>query len=468
VHAHLVEGPTWRLDVPAVARIPGLAGAQWFSDAVILNPSTESAAIDLAFLPSVGDSGSAGRSSYSVPAQEQRVLRDVVSTLGQNGAGGLEIHTTSPRVMSVSRTYSAGEGGSYGQHIAAVAQEDALVVGSRYLLLGLAGNNGFHTNLGVLNLGAAATTVDFDLYEPSGELLGTATVTAAARGFAQTSSVFSHVTGHAIQGGYAILSTSADGARFLAYASVVDDSSHDPTFISPTPVADTAMSLDVIVPVVASNSGLNGTWWRSELSVVNLGGSSADVTLELHPAGGGDASIVDIAIGPGEGRFLPEIVSTTFGAAGTGWLRLISPASGLHVSSRTFNDDPNGTYGQFVPATAVSDLFNSDDVAVLPGLRSADGFRTNLGVTSVADVATEVEVRVIGADGSDAGTLQVALPARSFVQVGRLLRDRLGIDGWAWATLSSADAEALYAAHASVVDGTTGDPAFIPAVAMPD
>ena len=54
----------------------------------------------------------------------------------------------------------------------------------------------------------------------------------AAR-FAQTNEVFAPLTEDAIKGGYAIVSASAAGARFLAYASVVDDSSHDPTFISP-------------------------------------------------------------------------------------------------------------------------------------------------------------------------------------------------------------------------------------------
>ncbi len=469
VHAHLAADSTWRLDFPAVARTPGLAGAQWFSDAVLLNPSAEPAAVDLALLPSGGDAESGGYAvTYSVPARHQRVLRDVVSALGQTGAGGLEVHTTSQGVMGVSRTYSAGEDGTFGQHIAAVTQEHALVDGSQYLLLGLAGNDGFHTNLGVLNLGATTTRVDFELHDSSGALLGTVRVRAPARGFAQTNEVFAPLTGDAIKGGYAIVSTGAADARFLAYASVVDDSSHDPTFISPISLADTATPLATIVPVVASNSGLNGTLWSSEVSVVNLGGSDTDVTLELHPADGGEASTITVAIGAGESRFMPDIVSTTFDSTGTGWLRLTSPQSELHVSSRTFNDDPSGTYGQLVPATAVADLFTSDDVVVLPGLRSADGFRTNLGVTSVADVATHVEVTVFGVDGDEVGTLRVRLPARSFVQVGRLLRNRLGIDGWAWATLSSDDSEALFTAHASVVDGTTGDPAFIPAVAMSD
>jgi hypothetical protein len=468
VHVHLAEGPTWRLDYPAVARTPGLAGAQWFSDAVLLNPSAEPAAVDLSLLPSGGGGESVGPVTYSVPARQQRVLRDVVSALGMTGAGGLEIHTTSPDVMGVSRTYSTGDDGSFGQHIAAVAQEDALVDGDRYLLLGLAGNDGFHTNLGVLNLGTTATAVDFELYDTSGVLLETVRVRAAARSYAQKNSVFSRLTEDAIKGGYAVVSTSAAGARFLAYASVVDDGSHDPTFISPMPLADPATPLETIVPVVASNSGLNDTWWGSEVSVVNLGGSDAEVMLEFHPSDGSDENTIDVTIAAGEAHFMPDVVSTTFGANGTGWLRVTSPASGLHVSSRTFNDDSAGTYGQIVPATAVADLFTSDDVAVLPGLRSADGFRTNLGVTSVAEVATVLEVRVIGADGIDVDTLRVRLPARSFVQVGRLLRNKLGIDGWAWATLSSADPEASYTAHASVVDGSTGDPAFIPAVAMPD
>jgi hypothetical protein len=468
VHAHRAEASTTHLDFPAVARTPGLAGAQWFSDAVLLNPTAEAAAIDLAFLSSGDDGESMGEVTYSLPARHLRVLTDVVSELGRAGAGGLEIHATSEDVMGVSRTYSTHGAGSFGQHIAAVAQEDALVGGEQYLLSGLAGNGGFHTNLGVLNLGETATRVGFDLYDTSGTLLGTARVRAPARGFAQTNEVFSELTGDAVRGGYAVVSTTSADAHFLAYASVVDDSSHDPTFIAPMTLGGQEGPLDVIVPVVASNTGLSGTTWRSEVTVVNLGDSHADITLVFHPADGGEESSVDIGLGAGAARFLSDVVGSTFGETGTGWLRLTCPMGGIHVSSRTYNDDPSGTYGQLVPAVAFADLFTSDDVVVLPGLRSADGFRTNLGMTSIADVVTRVELTVFDVDGDEIGTLRVRLPARSFVQVGRLLRDRVGIDGWAWATLSSDDPEALFAAHASVVDGTTGDPAFIPGIAMSD
>ena len=54
--------------------------------------------------------------------------------------------------------------------------------------------------------------------------------------------------------------------------------------------------------------------------------------------------------------------------------------------------------------------------------------------------------------------------AAGFVQLERVLADTLGYTGSAWAVVGSDDAAAAYLAHASVVDGVTGDPIFIPGV----
>ncbi len=126
----------------------------------------------------------------------------------------------------------------------------------------------------------------------------------------------------------------------------------------------------------------------------------------------------------------------------------------------------SGTYGQFVPAIANDDILPAGVSAVVPGLQSADGFRSNLGLTSVAELDVDVTVRVYRDSGELAGELQVAVPARSFVQVGRLLRGQFGIEGGGWATVRCDDPGALLAVHASVVDGASGDPAFIPAVTL--
>ncbi len=117
-----------------------------------------------------------------------------------------------------------------------------------------------------------------------------------------------------------------------------------------------------------------------------------------------------------------------------------------------------------MPTVTDSDLIGSGQVAVLAGLSSADGFRTNLGITSLAAVDTTVTVRVFGDDGGLVGELDVVVPALRFVQVERVLAGQLGFIGTAWATLTSVEEGASYVAHASVVDGQSGDPIYIPAV----
>jgi len=136
------------------------------------------------------------------------------------------------------------------------------------------------------------------------------------------------------------------------------------------------------------------------------------------------------------------------------------------VFSRSYNDDPAGTYGQSVPAVTWDDLIENGEVAVLAGLTSASGFRTNLGITSISAYDITVTVRAFRDDGEPVGELDVVVPAFRFVQVERLLDGQLGFTGTAWATLTSHDAgaHAHYVAYASVIDGASGDPIYIPAV----
>jgi hypothetical protein len=93
--------------------------------------------------------------------------------------------------------------------------------------------------------------------------------------------------------------------------------------------------------------------------------------------------------------------------------------------SRTFNDDPSGTYGQNIPCLDTNSLSTAGDTVVLPGLYSGEG-------VSNAETGTDFTVNVYGEDGEAIGTLNVTVPARSLVQVNRVLADKLGHDGWAW------------------------------------
>jgi hypothetical protein len=99
-------------------------------------------------------------------------------------------------------------------------------------------------------------------------------------------------------------------------------------------------------------------------------------------------------------------------------------------------------------------------------LRSDSGFRTNLGFTSVAGVDTSAVVHVYREDGNELGQVDVDLPAAGFVQLFRLLSNHLSYEGVAWASVACDDADAAYNVYASVVDGATGDPYYVPPVVV--
>jgi hypothetical protein len=464
--AHVTTGEVSTAYFAAAAKAPGVGGADWASRGFFVNPTDEAMAVDISFRPRGVRRTFPPDAGLWVPAKSQRVVSDMVGTMGYSGAGGVELTATASGLVAVSLTYSNEASGTYGQYIPATSGAEALGGGADHLLAGLAGLAGFHTNVGILNLSDIPLSVDFDLYRADGTMLGSRRVTAPEGAFAQAVKVFDDLTDDEVRGGYAVLRAADQGALFMAYASIVDDGSHDPTFIPAVPI-DSQSRLNHTVPAVASNPGRNQTTWRSDLTIVNLGDRDATVEIELHPVDTGPilTELVDIA--SGASLHLPDIVASTFSSEGSGWLRLASGSGSVFAVSRTYNDDATGTFGQFIPAVDRDDFVLSGESVVLAGLSSADGFRTNIGLTSLADVETTVMGRVFSDTGLLVGELAVPVPAGQFVQLDRVLQDRFDYLGTAWAILWSDDPAASFVAHASVVDGSSGDPVYIPASVAP-
>jgi hypothetical protein len=84
----------------------------------------------------------------------------------------------------------------------------------------------------------------------------------------------------------------------------------------------------------------------------------------------------------------------------------------------------------------------------------------------LAAVETTVQATVYASDGTLVGEMMLTVAPNALVQLDRVLADQLGYTGPAFATLTTTDEAASYAAYVSVVDGGTGDPAFIPGVAV--
>ena len=464
LRAHVTENPVHETSFAAAASGPGLGDTVWSSRAFLLNPGDEPLQTDLIFRPGDERESDGPDVGFEVPARSQRVIPNLVAAAGASGSGGVNLRTSNSGLVAVSRTFASGADGTYGQFIGAEAHEDALGGDGRYILAGLSGNYGFHTNIGVLNLGDDPLTIDYSFFDPAGELIGTRRINAKPGAFAQTVAVISKITDETIRGGYAILTTADDTASYLAYASVVDDASSDPSLVTPQEISAGGTAVDLVVPAVASLPGSSGTTWRSQVDVVNISDETRSVTLEYTSSNGSVITGLSMSLQPGATFHTDDVVVELHGGTGKGWLRITSSGAGIHAASRTFNDAPGGTFGQQIPAIPTDLAQVTGAATVLPGLSSNIGFRTNLGFTSVATVPTSLTVAVYSNTGSPLGEIEVELPAQGFVQVERALSGVIGFTGTAWAEVTSDDPSSAYIAHASVVDEATGDPTYIPAI----
>jgi hypothetical protein len=235
--------------------------------------------------------------------------------------------------------------------------------------------------------------------------------------------------------------------------------------VLPQDLATDADGVDLIVPIVASNPGIGGTTWRSQLTAVNTTAEPRTVTIEYNPVDGPSVTSMPMEIAAGATINFDDVVEGLFGTTGKGWLRVSSSGAGVFCASRAYNDDPAGTYGQLIPAMWADETDGPGAPVILAGLSSSGGFRTNLGITSLAEVSTSFSFEAFDGSGSSLGVVDVDVPAGSVVQVEEILSEALGHEGFAWARVGSDDPAAAFFVHASVIDGSTGDPTYVPAIA---
>jgi len=222
--------------VPAVAHLGGRGGSRWRSDVEIHNPGAESVRCDLELVRR-GESGFEPEIAHvSVDAGTSVRLPDVVSTrFGGRGAGLLTVRPETGTVLVSSRTFADDTQGTYGQMVPGLRATEAVHAFESGRLIQLRhsthAGDGFRTNIGLVALCQKEMEVSVELYRGSGEPLGTETVTVAAMGAVQLNDVFAPFSETSIENGFAVLTTSTPQCAFHAYASVVDNRTHDPILV---------------------------------------------------------------------------------------------------------------------------------------------------------------------------------------------------------------------------------------------
>ncbi len=222
-----VGDPVW---VPAVAHTTGVGGAEWRTDLTLFNPGTGDFITNIEL---VGPDGVLASTSIHVPDGWVVDFPDVVAeTFGASGAGALRIRPNLGLVMATSRTYATTPDGSYGQGIPGVTEGDVFTEGERGFLPGLRQDGVFRTNIGFANTGDEPVDIDAAAHAADGGAIQTASYHIEGSSWVQLNQPLPDGTA------YATVTSATPGARYLVYASVVDRSTDDPTYIAAVRAAE--------------------------------------------------------------------------------------------------------------------------------------------------------------------------------------------------------------------------------------
>ncbi|HHQ47369.1 MAG TPA: VCBS repeat-containing protein, partial [Acidobacteria bacterium] len=452
--------------IPGSAHVSGLGGTSWVSDLVLYNLGDEDAGIEAYFLEKDTDNSNVAGESFFIQAGSSMMLDDVLSGLfRKSGTSGAIFICASQPLMVSSRTYNNAASGTFGQHIGGVPVLHGIVPEDTAYIFQLTRNDDFRTNIGFANALPSQLDVEVTLYDAQGTELKKVPVTVPPYGFLQKTDIL----GSDVADAYAKLRATSDEARYFAYASIIDNHTGDPTFVTPQ-IQYSREDTVLYLPAAAHVDGYGGTHWRTDVELLNLGWSAETVTVELLARDQDNTTppSQEYDLEPSTGLRLSDVLYTAFGFSGTAALRVTCTSGYVAVSSRTYNQTATGTYGQFVPAVPVSAVVTPGETVNLAQLATSSspstGFRTNIGMLNTSAVPIAVVVELLDEDGTRLGERSVSLEPSEFTQVDKVFQGLSGASGNnLTARLHTDSAGGSFVAYASVVDNRSGDPVFVPA-----
>ena len=224
-------------------------------------------------------------------------------------------------------------------------------------------------------------------------------------------------------------------------------------------VCGTAVSETYWIAAAAHLSGAAGTRWRTDLAVLNP--CDRDVTVELRLRADGAVFEQEFIVPAGEQQLFPDVVDLLGGGEVKGSLE-VTAVGDVVVSSRTYNQSGDGTFGQALDGHSATDMAQAGDVLFLQQLREDGEFRSNIGVLNAGRDTALLTAELYDRHGVLVGSFRLAVAAGRALQDDRPFRDRFGrsdiLAGYARLVVERGSAVWPYA---SVVDNRTGDPTTV-------
>lgn len=222
----------------------------------------------------------------------------------------------------------------------------------------------------------------------------------------------------------------------------------------------------ILIPAAGAVPGAGGTFFRSDINIVNATGHAQRVRLQWLPQGVSGVGIAprEIDVAAASGFSSEDFVTVVMGQAGLGAILVtgitaeetFDPTARLFATSRIWTPQPNASVG------TNSQSFITLDTGTIAstqqwifGIRRDDRYRANVGIVNLSQNTQRFAISVQGTlDGSFTST-ELEVPAFSMQQTG--LTAGTGALQIIVNNISAGTRETNWTSYASGVDNTTGD-----------
>ena len=219
----------------------------------------------------------------------------------------------------------------------------------------------------------------------------------------------------------------------------------------------------ILIPAAGNINGQNGTFFRSDITIINLRNSDQIVFLEWLPQPGAPATATSIMIHALSGIRSSDFVHDYLNITGLGAIvvtavtqpipEAVDPNGRLFVSSRIWTPQQNttGTTSQNLSTVPVSTI-NTPAAAIFGagGADSPNDYRVNVGIVNVDTSRTQMFV--VAFSSTEATT--VVLPPRTMRQVpsaGAFTGQQILISN------VTTNGSNLWTAYGSTINNVSGD-----------
>ncbi|MCP4896429.1 MAG: hypothetical protein GY906_05585 [bacterium] len=225
------------------------------------------------------------------------------------------------------------------------------------------------------------------------------------------------------------------------------------------------------VPGAANIPGDNDASWKTDLEVHNPSSFDVEITIALLPRDQTNSTPLSeetFTIPANSSRRFENVLATTFRFTGAATLRVAALGT-VNVSARTYNDTPEGNYGQFIPGKTIAEAISPGRRGRMIQLSQSDtndtGQRTNIGLVNAGDFSIKVWMALYDGEGNLFGQFSTHLNSLMSVQYDKAFRIYTSNeveDGYAivWSNTS----EAVFFAFATPIDNPSGDGFYFPAI----